>query len=160
MASITLTHTNINSGNPVFVQAESIKIGYAKKSSNSPNANYDADEPVVRVQNQSIENPIYTLRSVPLYRTSTTIKTFTAITESLLKDFFVLANDDTDPIILNIIDNTDTPIKSLQKYGGVRVSNIPVTFNGSLDIDLSRTGTNAKLPIVGSIVLMETKKTI
>jgi len=158
MAILTITHTDINSGNPVFIQGKQFSMTYNKKSMADPNANYSEDEPVVRVQTKSIENPLYIVTAVVLYEVGDTIGGITAMTEDLLKEFYTLANDDSDPIILNYTDNNSIAFKSLQKYSGSRTVNIPVTLNGQLKID-SAMGTNmAKLQEIGVIQFKETKK--
>src|SRR6056297_331243 len=100
MALLTIKHSSINSGNPVFIQAKGFSATYNKKSMADPNANYSEDTPVVRVQSKNLENLVYTIIGVVLYDSGDTIKGYTALTVDLLKDFLVLANDDSDPIIL------------------------------------------------------------
>ena len=158
MAILVLTHTDVNLGSPVFIQAESISMTIKKKNSNSANANYNASEPVVRVQSQSIENPLYTISGITLYDAGETVGAYTALTEELLKDFFVLPNDDSNPIIMYYIDNRSKAFYSLNKYSGSRTSDIPVTFEGQIKIDSSIKSTNAKQREVGSIILKETLK--
>lgn len=158
MITATLKHTYINSGNPVYVQGTSISQSVSKTNSNQSNGNYSEDTPVVRVQNTGLSNPLYTISKVALYPTGSTIGGVTALTYELLLDFLVIANDDSDPIILNYTDNSSTSFKTLHKYTGSRTTDIPVTFNGTVSITSSFSATKAKLFEVGSIVLMETKK--
>lgn len=159
MATVTLTHTNINSGNPVRIICSGVNVGYSKTNANNPNANYSADTPVVRVQSQSIANPIYALQNVKLNIGEATVGGQTVLTEELLKDFFVLANDDSDPIILNVTYGSNQTLKSLHKYSSARTANIPVTFDGKMNFNLDvNDSKDAYMPIV-TITLVETKST-
>jgi hypothetical protein len=158
MTTLTITHSSINSGNPVYIQAKKITQSIQKTNVNDPNANYSEDTPVVRVENKSIANPIYAISNIVLGETGDTIGGVTQLTQELLKDFLVLANDDSDPIILNYTDASGESFRSLHKYSGSRTTSIPVTFNGTVVIDSDVSDTNAKKFTVGSITLLETKK--
>lgn len=159
MALVTLQHTNINSGNKVAIPCSGVSVGYTKTNSNNPNANYDGEEPVVRVQNKSLGNPLYTLTNIKLDPNTTTIKTFTVLTQELLKQFLTVANDDSDPILLNVVYGDSTNWTSLNKYSGSRVSDIPVTIQGGITVSLNtREVRDAYMPTISGITLVETKK--
>lgn len=160
---VTLKHSSINSGNAVAVLCSDVKVGYSKTNSSNPNANYSADTPLTRVQTQSISNPIYVLSNVKYDPNTTSITingvSYTVLTLEMLKDFFALENDDTNPITLKVTYGSNVSLKSLHKYSGVRTANIPVTFNGRADFTIdTKDSKDGYLP-VGSINLLETKKT-
>lgn len=124
MARILLTHTDINSGNPVYVVCNNVTIDYSKSNSGSPQANYSATTVPRRVSG-NVDVPKYVL-SCTLQETPSTINSYTVMTQSLLKQFFTKANDDSDPITLNI--NYDgTQWQSLQQISGSYLDEIPVT---------------------------------
>lgn len=156
MALITLQHSSINNGNKVSIPCSTATIGYNKSNINNPNENYDGDSPIVRVQSKSISNPIYTLQRIHLDRG--TYGGLTALSQELLKQFLTLANDDSDPIYLNIKYDSSTQWSSLNKYTGSRVNDIPVTINGGITVTLSpEDSEDAYIPIT-SITLLEVKK--
>lgn len=169
---VTLTHTDINGGEPVVVICNTVKAGYNKINSANPNANYDGDSPIVRVQTKSITNPIYTIGGVK-YNTGLKViedevtyddavkvdgVIYNLLTEELAKDLFTLENSDTNPIILNVYYGDGKQMLSLQKYSGSRTADIPVTLNGTLDITLSTDDSKDAYMPLGSIILLETKK--
>lgn len=162
MALITLQHTNINSGAKVAILCSGLTVGYSKTNMANPNANYEPDTTTVRVQSKSIANPIYTLQNIKLNSGVVTVKsgvtTYNTLTEEMLKDFFVLENTDTDPIILNVTYGDSTTLKSLHKYASVRTADIPVTFNGSVKLSIDANDSRDAYMPIGSIILLETKK--
>ena len=134
MAHILITHSSINSGNPVFIVSKGLTISYKKNNDGKPNANYNGDT-VPRRRSGSIDVPTYALQAT-LDNKVTTIGGRTVLTQELLKDFLALENDDSDPITLNIQYGTSTQWKSLQKISGARVDEIPVTL-ASVTVSIS-----------------------
>jgi len=144
MAQILLTHTDVNSGDPVHVTGKNISINYKKGNSGSPNANYDGDSVPERISG-NVDTPLMVIKGT-LDDAVATIGGNTVITQALLKDFFAVPNIGSDPVTLNIQYGSSTQWKSFQKVSSVRVDEIPVTL-ASLSINLDANDTiNARKP--------------
>lgn len=124
MARILLTHSEINSGNPVWVLCNNLSIDYSKSNSGSPQANY-TEIKVPRRISSNVDTPKYVL-SCTLQEDPSIINTYTVMTQSLLKEFFTKKNIDSNPITLNIT-YAGGNWTSLQKVSGSYLTEIPVT---------------------------------
>lgn len=144
MAKVLLTHTDVNSGNPVHVFIKNITTTFKKSNSGSPNANYDGGAVPTRISG-NMDVPKMVLTGT-LDVTDATVDGVTVLTQDLLKDFLSVPNNESDPVTLNIQYGVNTQWKSYQKVASVRVDEIPITFSGvTVSMDASDT-VGAKKP--------------
>ena len=141
MATVTLTHEDINSGNPVTVLCNNIVIGGKKNVISTPDANGDG---IVEAQTQSIENFTYVLSGINYTGAANTLTWDNVIT--LYKSKY----DGTNYITLNVTYGS-TGLKGLEESTDIKV------VVESLSLPISTVDTrNAYIP-VGTITLRETK---
>lgn len=119
---VQLTHTDINSGNPVQILCTAVRVGFNKKNDKTPNANYD--QYPSDVQSVGRENVKYTLQSAKIDKGD--------LTYSLFLDFINLEHDDSDPILLNVKYNSKYLTDSLGA-----TTDIPVTIDGTANMTFS-----------------------
>ena len=156
VTKVTIKHTSINGGEPVKVYCTEVNVIYGKNIDGKPNANYDTEK-CSRVQSLSLENPKYNLLNVKLGEGGLTFE--------LLQQFYKLPNDDSDPIILNVVYGTKDSLsnsspetfKDLVGFDGV-TTDIPVTVTGNLNVPFNTTDSrHAYMPSFG-IMFKEVRK--
>jgi hypothetical protein len=127
MGRVLLTHTDVNSGNPVYVFTKRITNSFKKNNSGTPNANYDGTIVPTRISG-NVDVPKIVINGT-LDTTNSTVGGITVLTQELLKEFIGVANTEADPVTLNIQYGNAVQWNSYQKVSSVRVNEIPITFS-------------------------------
>jgi hypothetical protein len=141
MASVTLTHSSINSGNPVEIKCNVVSISGKRNTEKAPNAN--ADGPV-EIQTQGYENLVYNITGIRYTGAAGTLTWDDVLT--LYKEGY----DGTNYATLNITYGESTTLKGLEGSANIKV--ILETPNLSISAEDSR---NAYLPM-GTLKFSET----
>ena len=141
MSSITLTHEDINSGNPVTVKGARLTISGKKNNVSNPRANGDA---MVEVQTQSYENFKYTLNGIHYTGASGILSWDDVIT------LYKVKYDGTNPITLNVTYGSSTILNGLSES-----TDITVVLD-SLSLPIDQTDTRDGYMPIGSLTFVET----
>jgi len=137
---VTLKHSTINSGNPIQIACTSVKVGFNKKNVKKPNANYD--QYPAEVITSGRENPKYFLENAKIDVKDLSYDNFLKLIN--------LENDESDPLVLNVMYNGKYLVDSLSS-----TKDIPVIVDGSINAVFSTmTSKDAYMPSV-TIPLVE-----